>query len=153
MSVEDSKFTVAAEIEALVPSEKLEKIKRSFVELDSNHDGKIALEEYLEYFLAMEREKLLKRFQYIDKNQDGYIEFEEFLIAAEPNYSLLKRFREFDANHNGLLSVEEALQIAEEFKFPITREWLDQLVQVDQAGKKRISYNEYLGAVMRFGFQ
>lgn len=152
-SVEESKFTVPVEAEELIPPEKLEKVKQSFVAIDSNHDGKISLEEYLDHLLAKEREKLVKRFQYLDKNHDGYLEFEEFLLAAEPNYPLLKRFKEFDANHNGLLSIEEALKIAEEFKFPITEEWLDRLIQIDQNGKKRISYNEYLGAVMRFGFQ
>jgi calmodulin len=151
--VDDSKFIVSAEIEELIPPEKLEKIKQSFVEIDSNQDGKISLEEYLDHLLAKQRAKLIKQFQYLDKNHDGYLEFEEFLVTVEPNYPLLKRFKDFDSNHNGLLSIEEALQIAEEFKFPITEEWLDKLIQIDQNGKKRISYNEYLGAVMRFGFQ
>lgn len=151
---ENSEFKVPADIADLIPPEKLDKIKQAFDQLDLNHDGKIEREEYVERLLAKEREKLNKRFDYLDRDGDGTIDFEEFLIASEPNYPLLKRFKDFDANHNGLLSVDEALQIAEEFNFPITREWLEQQTKrVDYKGRKLISYNEYLGAVTRFGFQ
>ncbi|MFM7425057.1 MAG: EF-hand domain-containing protein [Elainella sp.] len=151
---EPSEFTVPSEIADLIPPERLDKIKQAFVQLDQNHDGRIDRQEYLEYLLAKEREKLNKRFDYLDQNHDGSISFEEFLIVSEPNYPLLKRFKDFDSNHNGLLSIDEALQIAEEFNFPISREWLErQITQVDYKGRKLISYNEYLGAVTRFGFQ
>jgi Ca2+-binding EF-hand superfamily protein len=154
MSLADnSEFQVPVEIEELIPPEKLTKVKQAFAELDLNRDGKIALDEYLEHLLAKERAKLVKRFEYLDRDHDGQIDFEEFLTASEPNYPLLKRFQDFDANRNGLLSIEEALQIAEEFNFPITEAWLEKLIKVDQNGKKKISYNEYLGAVTRFGFQ
>jgi calmodulin len=153
-SAENSEFKIPAEILELIPPEKLDKIKQAFDQLDLNHDGKIEREEYIEHLLAKEREKLNKRFDYLDKDRDGTIDFEEFLVASEPNYPLLKRFKEFDSNSNGLLSVDEALQIAEEFSFPITREWLEQQTnRVDYKGRKLISYNEYLGAVTRFGFQ
>lgn len=151
---ENTEVKVPAEAKELIPPEKLAKVQQDFGQIDRNHDGKIDLDEYLNHLLAQEREKLAKRFAYLDQDHDGQIEFEEFLIASEPHYPLLKRFREFDANHNGLLSIEEALQIADEFNFPITQEWLETRVkQVDQDGKKLISYNEYLGAVTRFGFQ
>lgn len=154
MSLSDnSQFSVPSEVEELLPPEKLAVIKQAFAEVDDNGDGKIDLEEYLDHKLEKEREKLKKRFNYLDKDQDGQINFEEFVLASEPSYSLLKRFKQFDSNHNGLLSLEEALQIAEEFSFPISREWLEKLIQVDKDGKKLISYNEYLGAVTRFGFQ
>jgi Ca2+-binding EF-hand superfamily protein len=151
---ENSEFKIPAEIEELIPPEKLKKIKQAFDQLDLNHDGRIDREEYLEHLLAKERERFIKRFDYLDKDHDGSIDFEEFVTASEPNYPLLKRFKDFDANLNGLLSVDEALQIAEEFNFPITRDWLEkQIHRVDHKGRKLISYNEYLGAVTRFGFQ
>lgn len=151
---ENSEFEVPAEIAELIPPERLTKIKQAFDQLDLNRDGRVEREEYVEHLLENERDKLYKRFDYLDQDHDGTINFEEFLIASEPNYPLLKRFKDFDANDNGLLSMDEALQIAEEFNFPITREWLEQQTsQVDYKGRKLISYNEYLGAVMRFGFQ
>jgi Ca2+-binding EF-hand superfamily protein len=152
--IENSGFKIPIEIEELIPSEKLAKIKQAFEQLDINGDGKIDRQEYVEHLLIKEREKLNKRFDYLDCDRDGAIDFEEFLIASEPNYPLLKRFKEFDANDNGLLSIDEALQIAEEFRFPISRDWLEkQTSQVDYKGRKVISYNEYLGAMSRFGFQ
>lgn len=150
---DNSEFKIPPEVEELIPPEKLAQIKRAFTEIDRNQDGRIDLEEYLDHLLAKEREKLTRRFHYLDRDHDGTIDFEEFLTASEPNYPLLRRFKEFDANHNGLLSMEEALKIAEEFSFPITEEWLEKLIKVNQNGKKLISYNEYLGAVTRFGFQ
>ncbi|MBF2002841.1 MAG: EF-hand domain-containing protein [Synechococcales cyanobacterium C42_A2020_086] len=153
MSFNSPEIKVPPEAEALVPPKKLDSIKQAFAEIDHNHDGKIDLDEYLDYLLARERDKLTKQFKALDKDGDGAINFEEFLVASYPSYSLLKRFQDFDSNRNGLLSIEEALQIADEFNFPISREWLERLITIDEAGKKRISYNEYLGAVTRFGFQ
>lgn len=154
MSSENSESKILEEAEELLPPGKLAKIKQEFELIDRNKDGKIDIDEYLDYLLASERASLAKKFAYLDRNKDGFIDIEEFLIASDPQYLLLRRFRDFDANRNGVLSMSEALKIAEEFNFPITRDWLEKMSsQTDANGKKLITYNEYLGAVSRLGFQ
>ncbi|PSB13628.1 calcium-binding protein [filamentous cyanobacterium CCP2] len=154
MSLENFGFEVPEEAKELLPPQKLEEIKQAFAQIDRNHDGKIELQEYMDYLLNREKEIFLKKFRYLDRDQDGVIEFEEFLIAAEPHYQLLKKFKEFDSDGNGLLSFEEAMQIAERLAFPIDKDQLQKLIKlIDRDNDGQVTFNEYLGAIIRFGFQ
>ncbi|NJK39533.1 MAG: calcium-binding protein [Oscillatoriales cyanobacterium RM2_1_1] len=147
-------FKIPEEIQSLIPAEKLEKVVRSFVKIDDNQDGKIELEEYINHLLEKEREKLTKQFRYLDTDGDGYIEFEEFLAATEPHYPILKKFRKFDRERNGLLTVEEAIKIAEELSLPYSQAQIEQAMQeIDRDGDGQVTYYEYLGAMIHFGFQ
>lgn len=147
-------FKIPAEAEELLSAQKLEEIKQAFAQIDRNHDGKIELQEYMDYLLNREREIFLNKFRYLDTDHDGVIEFEEFLIAAEPHYLLLKKFKEFDSDHNGLLSFEEAMQIADKLDFPVDRQQLEQLMPlIDRDQDGQLTFDEYLGAIVRFGFQ
>jgi Ca2+-binding EF-hand superfamily protein len=147
-------FEIPEEAKELLPAQKLEEIKQAFAQIDRNHDGKIELQEYMDYLLNREREIFLNKFRYLDTDHDGVIEFEEFLIAAEPHYLLLKKFKEFDSDHNGLLSFEEAMQIADKLDFPVDRQQLERLMPlIDRDQDGQLTFDEYLGAIVRFGFQ
>jgi Ca2+-binding EF-hand superfamily protein len=147
-------FEVPEEAKQLLAPQKLEEIKQAFAQIDRNHDGKIELEEYMGYLLNREQENFLRKFNYLDTDQDGVIEFEEFLIAAEPHYLLLKKFKQFDSDGNGLLSFQEAIQIAEKLEFPIDPEQLQKLMTlIDRDKDGQLTFDEYLGAIVRFGFQ
>jgi Ca2+-binding EF-hand superfamily protein len=154
MSFDNFKFKVPEEAKELLPQQKLEEIKQAFAQIDRNHDGKIELQEYMDYLLNREQEIFLKKFKYLDADRDGVIEFEEFLIAAEPHYLLLKKFKEFDSDGNGLLSFEEAMQIAEKLEFPVDRSQLQKLMKlIDRDQDGQITFDEYLGAIVRFGLR
>jgi Ca2+-binding EF-hand superfamily protein len=151
---ENFEFEVPEEAKQLLSPEKLEEIKQAFAQIDRNQDGKIELEEYMSYLLNREQENFLRKFKYLDTDQDGVIEFEEFLIAAEPHYLMLKKFKQFDSDGNGLLSFEEARQIAEKLDFPIDPEQLQKLMElIDRNHDGQVTFDEYLGAIIRFGFQ
>ncbi|MGL5080840.1 MAG: EF-hand domain-containing protein [Microcoleaceae cyanobacterium] len=154
MDSQAPKFEVPEEIQALLSAEKLEKVVRSFTKIDGNQDGKIELEEYLDHLLEKEREKLAKQFRYLDANQDGYIEFEEFLAVTEPHYLILKKFRRFDQERNGFLTFAQAIQIAEELSLPYDHSQIERVLQeIDQDQDGQVTYYEYLGAMIHFGFQ
>ncbi|WP_416665801.1 EF-hand domain-containing protein [Egbenema bharatensis] len=147
-------FEVPEEARQLLSPQKLEEIKQAFAQIDRNHDGKIELEEYMSYLLNREQENFLRKFKYLDTDQDGVIEFEEFLIAAEPHYLMLKKFKQFDTDGNGLLSFEEARHIAEKLEFPIDSEQLQKLMElIDRDNDGQVTFDEYLEAIIRFGFQ
>ncbi len=147
-------FAVPPEATDLLPDSKLAEIQQAFAAMDRNQDGKIQLDEYLDCLLAQQKAKLMQRFAYLDRDQDGQIDFEEFLLASEPQYPLLKKFREFDGDQDGQLTTEEISQIVDTLEFPLTAEELEKLIdRADENGDRRLSYNELVGAIARFGFQ
>jgi len=154
MTTEASNLQISEDIKALLPEEKLSSIITAFNELDSNQNGKIELEEYLDYFLKNEKNRLIKRFQNQDTDHDGCINFEEFVATVEPNFCILKKFRELDLDHNGLLSLEEAVNIANQLVLPVDTAQIEVIIRkVDRDGDGQITYYEYLGAIAHIGFQ
>ncbi|WP_416676081.1 EF-hand domain-containing protein [Egbenema bharatensis] len=154
MTIGKLKFEVSEDIKALFPEEKLSSLIEAFVRLDSNEDGKIELEEYLNFALAKEKARLIDKFVAADTDQDGCVEFEEFVAVLEPNFHILKRFQELDLDRNGLLSLEEAINIADQLVLPLNTTQIEAILRkIDRDGDGQITYYEYLGAIAHIGFQ
>jgi calmodulin len=154
MNLDELNFEVPEDVRELIPEQKLASIVETFTQLDSNQDGKIELDEYLDLALAKEKARLTKTFEAVDTDKDGCVEFEEFVAATEPNWRILKKFRELDLDQNGLLSLEEAIDIADRLVLPLKTEQIKTILkQVDRDGDGQIAYYEYLGAIAHIGFQ
>lgn len=154
MNTSQSTFAISENIKKLFPEEKLASLSQTFTQLDSNQDGKIELDEYLDFALTKEKNRLTKKFQAADTNKDGGVEFEEFVAVVEPYFQILKKFHELDLDQNGLLSLEEALNIADRLVLPVSTTQLQAIMQeVDRDGDGQITYYEYLGAIAHLGFQ
>jgi Ca2+-binding EF-hand superfamily protein len=113
------KFKISEDVKAIIKQEKLTSIVQTFTKLDTNQDGKIEIDEYLNFALEKEKKRLIMMFEYADTEKDGYLEFEEFAAATEPNFNILKKFCELDLDHNGLLSLEEAINIVDCLVLPL----------------------------------
>jgi Ca2+-binding EF-hand superfamily protein len=154
MNVEELKFAVSEDAKALIPEEKLASMIQSFTQLDSNQDGKIDINEFIDFSLKKEKTHLTKTFAALDRAKDGFIEFDEFVRATEPAFQILKRFRELDLDRNGLLSIEEAINIANQLVLPLNITQIQTIMsEVDRDGDGQITYYEYLGAIAHIGFQ
>ncbi|OLP19947.1 calcium-binding protein [Leptolyngbya sp. 'hensonii'] len=154
MNVDRLNFEISADAQALIPEERLTSIVNAFTHLDVNQDGKIEIDEYLNFTLAEEKKRLTKRFEALDMDKDGCIEFEEFVVATEPTFQILKKFRELDLDQNGLLSLEEAINIANHLVLPLSVEQVKTILgEADHNGDGQITYYEYLGAIAHIGFQ
>ncbi len=154
MNLDELNFEVPEDVRELIPEPKLASIVETFTQLDSNQDGKIELDEYLDFALAKEKARLSKMFEAVDTDRDGCVAFEEFVAATEPNFQILKKFRELDLDRNGLLSLEEALKIAEQLSLPLSSESVRNIMSdVAGNGEGQITYYEYLGAIAHIGFQ
>jgi Ca2+-binding EF-hand superfamily protein len=154
MNSDSLKFEVSETVKALIPEERLALLIEAFTQLDANQDGKIELEEYLDFALMQEKARLTKTFAATDSDKDGSVGFEEFVASVEPNFQLLKRFRELDLDQNGLLSVEEALSIADRLVLPLNMAQIHSIIQdIDRDGDGQVTYYEYLGAIAHIGFQ
>lgn len=154
MNTSQSTFAVSENVKKLFPEEKLASLVQTFTQLDTNQDGKIELDEYLDFALTKEETRLTKKFTAADTNKDGGVEFEEFVAVVEPYFQILKKFHELDLDQNGLLSLEEALNIADRLVLPLSTTQLQAIMQeVDRDGDGQITYYEYLGAIAHLGFQ
>jgi Ca2+-binding EF-hand superfamily protein len=154
MKVDELKFNISEDIKALIPGERLASIIQTFTEIDSNQDGKVEVDEFLDFSLTAEKIRLTKEFEALDLDRDGCITFEEYVRAKEPSFSILKKFRELDLDHDGLLSIEEAINIVDQLVLPIsTMQLLDTIAEVDRDGDGQITYYEFLGAITHIGFQ
>lgn len=154
MSASDMQPEVSELVKNLIPAQEIETVIQAFRDLDHDHDGKIDVNEYLDFFMAAEEKKLLHKFSYLDSDEDGFINFEEFLAASAPHYRILKKFKEFDTDGNGLLSLQEAIDIAESLVIPVNPAQIEVVfAEIDRDQDGQVTYYEYLGAITRFGFQ
>ena len=154
MNVGELKFKVSEDVKALIPEPKLTALIEAFSQVDSNQDGKIGVDEFLDFSLAKKKTDLIKKFETLDTDKDGFIEFDEFVVATEPTFNILKRFRELDLDRNGLLSIEEALDIADRLVLPLsTQQVQTKMHEVDRDADGQITYYEYLGVITHIGFQ
>ncbi|MGF1496137.1 MAG: EF-hand domain-containing protein [Elainellaceae cyanobacterium] len=154
MSTGESTFVIPDDVKALIPESKQAAIVQAFTQMDANQDGKVELDEYLNFALAQERERLTQKFKGVDADGDGCIEFEEFVAAAEPSFRILQKFRELDIDQNGLLSVDEAIAIAHQLVLPLSSQQVQAIItKADHDGDGQVTYYEYLGAIAQVGFQ
>lgn len=154
MNVNEIKFEVPDDVQALIPEEKVTSLIEAFTKLDTDEDGKIDLDEFLEFSLTEKENQLTRVFEALDTNQDGFIEFEEFVAGTEPTFNILRRFRELDLDRNGLISIEEALDIADQLVLPLSNTQVQIIMsKVDRDGDGQITYYEYLGVITDIGFQ
>lgn len=154
MSVEQLKFEVSETVRVLLPEEKWRSLVQKFVQLDSNQDGRISIDEFLNFSLTERQKHLTKKFATVDTDKDGFVEFEEFVVAIEPTFQILKKFRELDLDRNGLLSIEEALNIVDRFSLPLSSKQVQTIMnEADRDRDGQIAYYEFLGAIAHIGFQ
>lgn len=154
MNTNQSMFVVSEDVKKLFPEEKLASLVQTFTQLDANQDGRIELDEYLDFALTQEKTRLTKKFTAADTNKDGGVEFAEFVAVIEPYFQILKKFHELDLDQNGLLSLEEALNIADRLVLPLSTTQLQAIMhEVDRDRDGQITYYEYLGAIAHLGFQ
>ncbi|MEO0853682.1 MAG: EF-hand domain-containing protein [Cyanobacteria bacterium J06648_11] len=147
-------FKIPDEIAQLIPEDKLAAVIELFASIDSNNDGKVSLEEYLNFALSEEKMRLRRAFEALDRDRDGNLNFSEFVAAAVPNLDILKLCREFDRDANGLLSVEEAIRTTERLQLSVDSVKLRSLLaDVDRDGDGQITYFEYLGAIAHVNSQ
>ena len=133
---------------------ELKEVKKVFLELDQNGDGKLSKEElvmgYSKAFGEEEAKEQVERIMsHVDTDKNGYLEYTEFLKAATDQEVLINEknlklaFEAFDKDSNGRISAKELKQVlcagnhAEDFV------WEEIIDQVDQNGDKEIDLKEF----------
>lgn len=106
-------------------TEFVKNIDARFAAIDTNHDGKLSLDELaaeqqreMQKAKALLIQKLTAQFHALDTNHDGQLSLQEFLAVApgvRANETPQDLLRRFDANHDGKISADEfrAPQVAQ----------------------------------------
>lgn len=129
-------------------------LKRVFMEMDKNGDGKLSLEEVAEGYKKVFRSpnpeadaKLI--FNCVDSDNNGYISYEEFIRATIDKKKLLTEkklesaFRLFDKNGDGFISAKEIKDVLGKDSQLSDDVWNQIVKEVDVNGDGEISLEEF----------
>ena len=141
-------------VNQLISKEDVVELRKVFMKLDSNNDGKLSYSEIVEgyknYFGSLQPEldgKII--FEKVDTDQSGFISYEEFICASVDinnivsEEKLRKAFKLFDKNGDGMISAVEIKEILGRGNI-IDPELLNSIIkEVDLNGDGEISFQEF----------
>ncbi len=76
-------------------------IQAAFTKYDTNHDGKLSLDEYQAFWTDMMHERMVRSFQFLDRSGDAEVTEQEF---QQPADWMMQRF---DRNGDGTISKDD----------------------------------------------
>ena len=132
---------------------QIDKLKKIFLAIDLNFDGKISKEELLYAYqnngIFVDKAQLNEIIKSIDADNNGYIEYEEFIRAAIPKENLFTEvnlraaFDLFDIDKNGTISpneVKEVLGMDSNVDEKVLRELLK---EIKNTGNDEITFDQF----------
>jgi Ca2+-binding EF-hand superfamily protein len=86
--------------------------KKIFAEIDTDKDGKVSKQEYMDWHMKFATKIREDRFKKLDLNGDGKITKDEFMDVQlkEAEFIGKLKFRRIDQNRDGVISEEEAIE-------------------------------------------
>lgn len=146
--------TLAFIVNQLISKEETSELKKVFMELDVNNDGKLSLEEIAQGYkkiygsqTAEEDARLI--FESVDADHNGYIGYEEFIRATVDRNKILtdqkleSAFRLFDKNGDGFISAIEIKEVLGKDSKLNDDIWQSIVKEVDINGDGEISLEEF----------
>ena len=145
---------VAFIVHHLAFSEEIAGLKNLFLQLDSNGDGRLGVEEIKKGLTSiMTKEEVemhcQKVFDLIDRDKSGSIEYEEFIRASISLEKIITKenlkfaFSIFDKDKSGEISADEVKTILGVGLEVPNEIWDEIIAPIDINGDGQISYNEF----------
>jgi len=136
MDADNNGSITLEEFQAYIASKRLARRTEYFNKIDTNRDGSISQQEYIDYKLK----KADMRFQEMDTNKDGLLSSEEFASRLKDRKGRRHWhghdgnnpiFSKLDANHDGKITQEESIAA-----------WTRWFNQIDANGDKTVTIDE-----------
>ena len=131
----------------------IDKLKKIFLSIDLNFDGKISKEElsyaYHVNKIALTKEQIENIIKAIDFDNNGYIEYEEFIRAAIPKEHLFTEanlktaFDLFDLDGNGRISPYEVKEILGMDLYMDDNVVNELLKEIIKSGNEEITFEQF----------
>jgi calcium-dependent protein kinase len=146
--------TLAFIVNQLISKEETNELKKVFMELDVNNDGKLSLEEIAQGYKKIYGSKTPEYdakliFESVDADHNGYIGYEEFIRATVDRNKILtdqkleSAFRLFDKNGDGFISAVEIKEVLGKDTKLNDEIWKSIVKEVDVNGDGEISLEEF----------
>ena len=136
----------------VISSEDTEKLRRKFIEMDENKDGKLSREELMKgyHLLGLASVTDVDRImQACDSDGSGFVDYTEFLTAAinwQQSLSEQKieaAFEAFDEDHNGRIDLNELKRVFGAEDDQDDEVWIGIMKEADKDGDGAIDLEEF----------
>ena len=131
-------------------------LKKLFISIDKDFDGKISKDELKDFISKYCNTKIItdndidSYFQNMDADKNGAIEFEEFLIASMNKSKIINEknlkmaFDRFDYDQNGKIDAKEIKKTFRTLNGAVEEHvWASLIYNVDVDGDGQIDFNEF----------
>ena len=142
-------------VNQLTSNEEIKELKRLFIQLDENSDGKLSFDEIKQGFSKVYGEVGIDTavesiFSSCSKSLDNYISYEEFIAASIDKTKIITEnkleaaFKLFDKNGDGCISSLELREIlGRSSNKNDDSYWKEIVKEVDENGDGEISFDEF----------
>eukprot|EP00347_Sterkiella_histriomuscorum_P008559 403344629 len=143
-----------------LPEKDFEELRKLFIAIDKNGDGKIAMDEFvqalIDYGIEYTFEETSQMVNKLDINFNGYIDYTEFIAGCMKSKIYLQEdhlriaFSYFDKDNNGFISLEELTSVLGGNRVGIKDSEIELLMgEVDLNKDRVIDYSEFLAMMKR----
>ena len=140
---------------------QIDRIKKIFLAIDLNFDGKISKEELLYAYqtngIKVSKEQLNEIIRSIDSDNNGFLEYEEFIRAAIPKENLFTEvnlrtaFDLFDLDKNGTISPSEVKEVLGMDANVDEKVLIELLKEIQNTGDDEITFEQFKKIMTSFG--
>ena len=141
-------------VNQLISQDETRELKKVFLNLDKNGDGRLSYEEILQGYSQLQGEAVIetiveKIFERLGKSKKEFLSYEEFITATMDRTNILSdkkleaAFRLFDKNCDGFISPQEIKNVLGKKNKKDDSYWNTIVKEVDQNGDGEISLEEF----------
>lgn len=144
----------------LSTKENTEELDEAFRKLDTNHDGKLDLEELLEgcneVFPEMDEDEIRELFDKADTDGSGAIDYTEWITATINKSEILTEenlknaFEAFDDDGDGQITTKELKQFLGQGRDINEEVWEQIIAEADEDKNGTIDFSEFKNMMKRF---
>lgn len=142
----------------LTTSQDTELLRKEFLALDENKDGKLSPEEIQKGYASLGLEVSAQSIMSLcDTDCSGYIDYSEFLTATLNWPKLLNgpaleaAFHAFDKDHSGAIDSADLKKMMQRAETEEESVWTDLLREADVNGDGKVDLREFKGMMMKWG--